>query len=252
MIRVIVNGAKGKMGAESVKAIENTNTLSLVATLDHGDNLVEAIEKHRADVVLDFTNPSSVFENTKQILNAGARPVIGTTGLSPEELDTLRDLSKETGLGVMICPNFAIGAILMMKAAEMTAKWMTDVEIIETHHQNKLDAPSGTAIKTAELIHAANPNINPNLEKLKSTELVPGARGGETQSVPIHSVRLPGFIADQSVVFGGPGQRLRITHESLNRESFMPGVILAIRHVMGVSELIYGLEHALGLSLNQS
>ena len=245
MVRVIVNGASGKMGEESVGAVKNKAGLDLVAALDMGDNLSQAIQEMQADVVVDFTHPSCVFENAQLILNAGARPVVGTTGLTESELSAINELAIKKEMGAMVCPNFAIGAILMMKFAAEAVKYMPNVEIIEMHHDQKADAPSGTAIKTAELIYESNANVNPGLAQLKETESIKGARGGDKSRVPIHSIRLPGYVAHQEVICGGVGQTLTLRHDTINRESFMPGVVLACEKVMGIKGLVYGLEHVL-------
>ena len=239
-VRVVVNGAKGRMGTETVQAVEKDPELELIAALDVEDDLISALKQHQPDVVVDFTSPKSVFENAKAIIEHGSRPVVGTTGLSEEQIETLQDLAAERSLGGLIAPNFAIGAVLMMKFAAEAARHLPHVEIIELHHDKKVDAPSGTAIKTAQLIKAAR------LEKPKGvdeTEIIPGSRGGDVDGIKIHSVRLPGFVAHQEVIFGGVGQSLSIRHDSNSRESFMPGVCLACRNVMHISELVYGLEH---------
>jgi 4-hydroxy-tetrahydrodipicolinate reductase len=176
-------------------------------------------------------------------LARGIRPVVGTTGLSPEQLKELANRFQEAQLGAIIAPNFAIGAILCMKFAAMAAKYMPHVEIIELHHDRKLDAPSGTALKTAELIAQARHSFKQGHPE--EEELIPGARGAEYHGFRIHSVRLPGLIAHQEVLFGATGQTLSIRHDSISRESFMPGVNLAIKAVMNLDHLVYGLEHLL-------
>jgi len=170
---------------------------------------------------------------------------VGTTGLSPDDLSELNTLALENNLGLIVCPNFAIGAVLMMKCAAEVAKYMPTCEIIEYHHENKLDAPSGTSLKTVEMIVKNNPSINSANHNKTETELVPGARGGLKDRIPIHSVRLPGFIAHQEVIFGGRGQTLTIRHDTTSRESFMPGVLLSIRKADQVKGLVYGLENLL-------
>ena len=242
MLNVLVNGAKGNMGSESVLAIQGADDMTLVAALDKEDNLLSSLKQFSPDVVLDFTHPSVVFENAKSILQNAVNVVIGTTGLSESQQNELHEIAIKQDVAVFICPNFSIGAILMMQAATKAAKWMSDVEILEYHHPNKADAPSGTAIRTAELIAESNPNINPNLEALHQTELMKGARGASHHRVPIHSMRLPGFVADQTVLFGALGQRLRIQHESWDRKCYMPGVLLAIRRVGSMKGLKIGLE----------
>ncbi|OGB90068.1 hypothetical protein A2625_01890 [candidate division WOR-1 bacterium RIFCSPHIGHO2_01_FULL_53_15] len=215
MIKVIVNGAKGKMGMETVKAVQKESDLALVGQTDMGDDLVQAIKDKSAEVVVDFTNPQSVMSNIRAILNAGAHGVIGTTGITENDLHEIRELCEKNRVNCLIAPNFAIGAVLMMQFAQAAVKHMPSAEIIEFHHETKVDKPSGTALRTARLM------------------------GGK---VPIHSVRLPGLVAHQEVVFGGLGQTLTIRHDSLSRESFMPGVILAVRKIKGLKGLIHGLE----------
>jgi len=220
-IKVLVSGSAGKMGSESVKAVSKDPELELVGQVSKGSELNAAITHSGAQVVIDFTRPESAVSNAKVILEAGARPVIGTTGFTPKDIADLQKLAKAKKLGGLIAPNFSIGAILMMRFSAEAAKYFSKAEIIERHHDQKLDAPSGTAIKTAEM-------MSKNLK-----------------NVPIHSVRLPGYVADQEVIFGGLGQRLKIVHESINREAFMPGVVLACKKVMTINELVYGLEHLL-------
>lgn len=242
MINVLVNGYKGKMGSEVVKAVALEPDMALVGTTDLGDDLGAKIRDTAARVAVDFTHPSCALANARRILEAGAHAVVGTTGLSETDLAELAALAQSQSAGIMVCPNFAIGAVLMMKMAAIAAKHMPEVEIIELHHNRKADAPSGTAMKTAEMIAAANPDINGCSASRQETELVPGARGGTYQNIHIHSVRLPGYIAHQEVIFGGMGQTLSLRHDTTSRESFMPGVLISIRHVLGVTGLVYGLE----------
>lgn len=224
-IKVLVSGSAGKMGSESVKAVSKDPALELVGQVSYSSELSTAIKSSGAQVVIDFTHPDVAVSNTKLILEAGARPVIGTTGFKPSDIEELKKLAKVKNLGGLIAPNFSIGAVLMMRFSAEAAQYFSKAEIIERHHDAKVDAPSGTAIKTAEMM---TQNINSNLK-----------------NIPIHSVRLPGYVADQEVIFGGVGQRLRIIHESINREAFMPGVVLACKKVMTINELVYGLEHLL-------
>jgi len=243
MIKVIVNGYKGKMGEESVHAINHEADMKVVAQTDKGDDLADAISRTKPDVVLDFTHPSVVKENTLTILRSGVHAVVGTTGLSDADLKDLDAVAKEKSVSVIVCPNFAIGAILMMRFAQEASKYMPRVEIIEYHHDKKADAPSGTAIKTAEMIHETNPHINN--KPLDEKELIKGARGGAKHDIPIHSVRVPGYVANQEVIFGGLGQTLTIKHDTISRESFMPGVVLAVRKAVKQNGLTYGLEKLL-------
>lgn len=240
MVKVIVNGARGRMGSEAVKAIENDEQLTLVGECDFGEDLSKLIKSTEADVVVDLTAASAGFSNTKIILNAGASPVIGTSGFQLDQVEALQKLAQEKKLGGLIAPNFSIGAVLMMQFSEQAAKYLPDAEIIEAHSTQKEESPSGTALRTAELISAA---------RLKSTavssdkELLAGARGAELHDVRLHSVRLPGVVAQQTVFFGGLSETLKIEHNSQNRESFMPGICLACREVVKKKELFYGLEH---------
>lgn len=244
MIRVLVNGANGNMGQETVKAVRDAETLSLVATSDKDDNLLEIIKTHKPDVVIDFTHPTTVKKNVETILNAGCHAVVGTTGLSLADREALADTAKASDVACMIIPNFAIGAVLMMQFASQAAKYMKTAEIIEFHHNKKADAPSGTAIKTAQMMRASNVDLN--AETLDEKELIMGARGGECEGIPTHSVRLPGFVASQEVILGSQGQRLSIRHDSISRDCFMSGVVLCVEHAASFSgRLIYGLENVL-------
>jgi 4-hydroxy-tetrahydrodipicolinate reductase len=217
-IKVIVNGAKGKMGQETVKAVQNEKELALVAQTDLGDDLAKAIKDNKAEVVIDFTLPKTVMGNIRTILESGAHGVIGTTGLTDENLHEVKLLCDQFKVNCLVAPNFAVGAVLMMRFAKEAVKYLPKAEIIEYHNESKVDKPSGTAIKTGHLMG---------------------------KDVPIHSVRLPGLVAHQEVIFGGLGQTLTIRHDSLNRESFMPGVIMAVKKIKGLKGLVYGLEQIL-------
>lgn len=238
-IRVLVNGAKGKMGAESVMAVNSAEDMILVKQTDIEDDLAESIKESNADVVVDFTAPSCVKENTETIIKSGVGGVIGTTGFTPETIDLFKKACTGRKPAVLIAPNFSISALLMMHCAKIAARYMPEVEIIELHHPGKKDAPSGTAIKTSELIS----------EVIKSTvprgTHNPGARGELFNGIPIHSVRLTGFLAHQEVIFGSLGQTLVIRQDSLNRTCFMPGVLMGIREVVKREGLIYGLDNIL-------
>ncbi len=225
-IKVLINGYKGKMGQAAVAAIQAAPDLKLVATIGREDNLSQSIEESGAEVVLDLTTASAAFKNTQVIIQAGAHPVIGTSGLTPNEISNLKEQCKTKKLGGIITPNFSLGAILMMHYAAHAARFFSEAEIIELHHPQKKDAPSGTAIKTALAMQAAR---------------------GNDVIVPIHSIRLPGLVAHQSVMFGGVGETLTIRHDSLDRSCFMPGVLLACRKVTELHELIYGLDILLNL-----
>ena len=242
-IRVLVNGAKGRMGQEVVKAVTAAADLELVDQTDLEDDLIARIKASHAQAVVDFTTAAVAFENTRKILEAGVHPVVGTSGLLAEQVAELQQLAEDKGIGGLIAPNFAIGAVLLMKYAQDAAKYLPDVEVIELHHNRKADAPSGTAVKTAQLIAEARQEIPKALVEEK--ELFEGARGSEVHGVRVHSLRLPGLVAHQEVIFGGTGETLTIRHDSIHRESFMPGVCLACRKVIGTQQLFYGLEHLL-------
>jgi len=242
-IKVIINGALGKMGKTAVHAIARETGLQLVAATTRHDHLENTIKKHRADVVIDFTTPEAVFQNTKTIIDCDARPVIGTTGLTENQIAQLTIAAEKKSLGGIIAPNFSIGAILMMRFAEIAAQHFSDVEIIETHHPQKLDAPSGTAKKTAELISKNRKQKNTS-EKNNSTTK-PVARGEFYHHVPIHSVRLPGAFSQQSVIFSSAGESLVIQHNAINRDAMMPGLFFCCRKVMVFNTLIYGIEKLL-------
>lgn len=263
-IRVIIAGAKGKMGREFVKTVLHTEDLQLVGAMDRSLTNVDigevigmgpigtqlsndperVIAEVAPDVLVDLTTPASVKQHTEIAIRYGVRPVIGTTGITNEDVKAWDQLCKDREIGGLVAPNFAIGAILMMQFAVQAARFLPHVEIIEYHHDQKLDAPSGTAQKTAEMIAQVRKQMqqgNPNEE-----ERLAGARGANMEGMHIHSVRLPGYVAHQEVLFGGPGQALTIRHDSFSRESFMPGIVLACRKVMTYTGMIYGLEHLLG------
>ena len=242
MIKVLVNGAQGRMGREVVKAVSAASDLSLVGQTDIDSDLSREIADQQPDVVVDFTVPDTVFATAWTIIDAGVRPVVGTTGLTTEEIHRLTERAQEQGEGGVIAPNFAIGAVLLMHYATQAAQYLPHVEIIELHHDRKLDAPSGTARLTAQRLAAARAKVAPD-----ATAQGIEFRGGRVDDVPIHSVRLPGLVAHQEVIFGAQGQTLRLRHDSLSRESFMPGVMLAVREVMKLERLVVGLDALLGL-----
>jgi 4-hydroxy-tetrahydrodipicolinate reductase len=241
-IRVLINGANGRMGQAAIKAISADAELELVATTTRGDDLIKTIKETAAQVVVDFTNADAVLASTRAIITAGAHPVVGTTGLLLSQIHELQTLCKNAKLGGIIAPNFSLGAVLLMKHAQEMAKYFEHVEIIEMHHDGKLDSPSGTSLHTAEMI-AANFKSATNTKKTKET--IPGARGATHHHIPIHSIRLPGLVAHEQVIFGGIGETLTLRHDSVDRISFMPGVCLACKKVVALSELVYGLENIL-------
>lgn len=252
MIRVAVLGACGKMGREVVKAVASADDMQLVGACDIvRDDLPEVrvqsdfeamLNESKPDVIVDFAKPF-VMDNTRTALKRGIVPIIGTTGLVAGELDEIDRLAQEAGIAAMVIPNFAVGAVLMMKFAAEAAKYMPDVEIIELHHDKKIDAPSGTAIKTAEMIDAARKSAGS--EPVKPLGGDDPARGESRSGIQVHSVRLPGLVAHQEVLFGGTGQTLTIRHDSIDRTSFMPGVLLAIRKASEFRGLVYGLDRLL-------
>jgi 4-hydroxy-tetrahydrodipicolinate reductase len=225
VIRVVVSGAAGRMGTTVCGAVDDAGDMELVDRVDPdlGVTLEHALTHSQPDVVVDFTVPGTVFANTRMCLEHDTHVVVGTTGLSSEQIEQLRGDAARSKGNCLIAPNFAIGAVLMMEAAKLIAPHMADCEIVELHHEAKLDAPSGTAKRTAELI----------------------AEAGGRNSAPIHSVRLPGLVASQEVIFGGLGQTLTIRHDTISRESFMPGVLLAVRKVPELDGLVVGLEHVI-------
>lgn len=247
MIKVAVCGALGKMGQEVVQAVTDCNETELVAKIDIASSeMYHSIEDaHRVvdiDVLVDFTQPKSIFENAKYCLNNGIKIVIGTTGLKDEEIEFLKKLSKEKNTGCLIAPNFSTGAVLMMMFAKQAAKYFDNAEIIELHHNQKKDAPSGTAIKTAQMMAEVKDDFTKN--NCPETETIEGARGGNSYSnIHIHSVRMPGYIASQEVIFGAPGQIMSIRHDSMDRKCYMQGVLLAVKHVAENNDFVYGLDN---------
>lgn len=241
-IRVAINGAHGKMGQETQKAIRNADGLELVACLDLGDDLAARLTETAPDVVVDFTHPDTIHATIRTILKAGCHAVVGTTGIHPHEVADFDPDVQASQRSVLICPNFSIGAVLIMKAAAQMAPYLPHVEIIERHHEQKVDAPSGTALKAAAVIAAAMPTVNAGIPT--SQELVPGSRGGVNETgIPIHAMRLPGHLAQLDICFGGPGQRVTLSHDTLDRGAFMPGVVLSVRWMMQHAPSVrYGLE----------
>lgn len=265
-IRVAVAGAAGRMGRNVVRAVHQDPRTSLAAAVDIAlegrdagelagvgtlgipirTDLVAALKEGEAQVLVDFTLAQSAFANACAAIANGVSPVIGTTGMSADQVEELRCLSADHRVGAFIAPNFAIGAVLMMLFARQAARYMPEVEVIELHHEKKIDAPSGTATRTIELIlEGRGPRtvVRPEKEEFK----VEGARGGDVDGVRVHSVRLPGYVAHQECIFGAEGQTLTIRHDSIDRVSFMPGVILACTRVCDLPGLVIGLEHLMQL-----
>lgn len=260
-IKIIVAGPFGKMGSEAVKLVANTPQFQLVAVVDVKNdgkmlseipgfngidapiytNIEQCFEQQQADVLIDFTAPQVGMYHAETAIKYGVRPVVGTTGFTQENLEKLKNDCEKKEIGCIIAPNFAMGAVLMMKFSEMAAKYFGDVEIIEMHHDQKLDAPSGTAVKTAEMISAVREKKQQGHPE--EVETITGARGATIDGMHIHSVRLPGLIAHQEVIFGSKGQTLTLRHDSYHRESFMSGVKLAVETVMKLDTFVYGLEN---------
>ncbi|MGV1003712.1 MAG: 4-hydroxy-tetrahydrodipicolinate reductase [Candidatus Nanopelagicales bacterium] len=245
MINVAVLGARGRMGAEVAKAVSSAPDLALVAQLDVDDELAALPD---CDVVVDFTHPSAVMDNLEYLIRRGIHVVVGTTGFDSAKLDLVESwLAAAPGVGVLIAPNFGIGAVLMMKFAQIAAPYFESAEIVELHHPRKVDAPSGTASRTADLIAAARSAADCPPMPDATISALPGARGAEVSGVHVHAVRLSGLVAHQEVLFGGPGEALTIRQDSFDRVSFMPGVLLAVRNVATRPGLTVGIEELLGL-----
>jgi 4-hydroxy-tetrahydrodipicolinate reductase len=263
-IKIVVAGPRGKMGKEAVLLASKEDTFELVGVIDRKNdgkrlydldgpfadldvpvftNAEECFQKVKPDCFIDLTTPEAGYLHTKTALLNNIRAVVGTTGFTKEQLNELSEICKEKQVGCIIAPNFALGAVLMMKFAQMAAKYFSDVEIIELHHDQKLDAPSGTALKTAELMNMVRKEKQQGHPNEKET--IPGARGGDFSGMKIHSIRLPGLIAHQQVIFGTEGQTLTIRHDSYDRASFMSGVKLSVETVFQLNELVYGLENIL-------
>jgi 4-hydroxy-tetrahydrodipicolinate reductase len=244
MTRVAVLGAKGRMGSEVVRAVEAADDLTLAGAYDVGDD----VDWSAADVAVDFTHPDAVMGNLEACVRAGAHAVVGTTGFDEERLARLRSwLDAAPGVGVLIAPNFGIAAVLMMQFAAQAARFFESVEIVELHHPRKADAPSGTARRTAELIAAARREAGLGPAPDATTSSLPGARGADVDGVPVHAVRLAGLVAHQEVILGGDGETLTLRHDSFDRASFMPGVLLGCREIASRPGLTVGLEALLDL-----
>jgi len=244
-IRVGVLGARGRMGLEVCKAVDAAADMELAVMIDQGVGLFNASEAH-AEVLVDFTTPDVVMDNLRWAIDQGMSMVVGTSGFSEDRLEQVRGwLADKPGVGVLIAPNFGIGAVLMMQFAARAARFFDSVEIIEQHHPRKLDAPSGTAMHTARLIAAARAEAGCDPMPDATKEEFGGARGADVDGVRVHSVRSAGLVAHQEVLFGTPGETLTIRHDSLDRVSFMPGVLLAVRSVRQRPGLTIGLDSLL-------
>lgn len=270
-IPVVVNGAAGKMGREVVKAVSQAADMTLLGAIDRNPEhdgkdagelaglneplevpitdqlepmLAMAAQERQLGVMVDFTHPSTVYDNIRSAIAYGIRPVVGTTGLSPEQIQDLAEFADKASTGCLLIPNFSIGMVLLQQAAIQASQYFDHVEIIELHHNQKADAPSGTAIKTAQML--AEMGKTYNSAAVEETEKLPGARGSlAEEGIRIHSVRLPGLIAHQEVIFGAPGQIYTLRHDTSDRSCYMPGVLLSIRKVLQLKSLVYGLEKIL-------
>ncbi|WP_164218917.1 4-hydroxy-tetrahydrodipicolinate reductase [Virgibacillus sp. YIM 98842] len=263
-INVILAGPRGRMGSQAINMLlENKDAFTLTVCIDRKHDGVElkdidgmpdlavpvyedpeaCFRENEADVFIDLTVPDSGYRNTKAAILHNIRPVVGTTGFTDDQIKDLTFLCEEKKLGAIIAPNFAIGAVLMMKFSKMAAAYFPDVDIIEKHHDQKLDAPSGTAVKTAELMKETRTSKKQG--HVNEQEVLEGARGADVDGMKIHSVRMPGLVAHQEVIFGGKGQTLTIKHDSINRDSFMEGIKVSVKQVMELEKLVYGLENIL-------
>jgi 4-hydroxy-tetrahydrodipicolinate reductase len=269
-IPVLVNGAAGKMGREVVKAVAEAEDMTLMGAVDRSPEhlgkdagelagcgtleipitndfqpmLAYVSQEKEPAVMVDFTHPDSVYENVRSAIAYGVRPVVGTTGLSAEQIRDLADFCDKASMGCLMIPNFSIGMVLLQQAAITASQYFDHVEIIELHHNQKADAPSGTALQTAQMLGELGKTFNP--AKVQETEKLPGARGSlADEGIRIHSLRLPGLIAHQEVIFGAPGQVYTLRHDTSDRACYMPGVLLSIRKVLQLKSLIYGLEKIL-------
>jgi 4-hydroxy-tetrahydrodipicolinate reductase len=233
-VKIVFSGALGRMGQALLPGLCETEGLCVVGEVDKGDDLLEVVRASGADVVVDFTQPDAAMGNARKIIEAGAQGVIGTTGFTLEDLSALDTEAKQAGVGLLVAPNFALGMILLQRFAEEAARHFPSVEVLEAHHPQKLDAPSGTALATARRIAAAGGRAAANTAD--------PSRGLVVDGVPVHSIRLPGVVARQEVLFGGHGERLRIEHDTMSRECFLPGVVEGIRRMSGRVGLVHGLD----------
>jgi 4-hydroxy-tetrahydrodipicolinate reductase len=245
-IRVAVSGHRGKVGSILAAAFEAEPGIDYVGGVGSGDDLASFLKQKRPQALVDFTRPSVALHNALVAVAAGAAPVVGTSGIPADGIDKLEVACKAKGLGGIVAPNFAVGAVLMMCLAEIAAPHFEAVEIVEMHHAAKLDAPSGTALSTAKRL-ASRRAGKPFTHKKAEKETLAGTRGGEEGGVAVHSIRLPGFVADQEVIFGLAGQTLTIAHRTTSREAYVPGVLLAIRRVTSEPRFYRGLDRLLGL-----
>jgi 4-hydroxy-tetrahydrodipicolinate reductase len=245
-IRVAVSGHRGKVGSILVQAFQGETGIEYVGGVGSGDDLVAFLKKNRPQALVDFTRPSVALHNALVAVAAGTAPVVGTSGIPAEGVDKIEVACKAKGLGGIVAPNFAIGAVLMMYLAEIAAPHFDAAEIVEMHNAAKLDSPSGTALSTAKRLAARRGN-KPFSHRKAEKETLAGTRGGEEGGIAVHSIRLPGFVADQEVIFGLPGQTMTVAHRTTSREAYVPGVLLAIRKVTSEPRFYRGLDQLLGL-----
>jgi 4-hydroxy-tetrahydrodipicolinate reductase len=246
-LRVAVIGAKGRIGSEAVRAVEAAEDMELVAALGRGDKL-ETLVEQEVQVAVELTNPGSVMGNLDFCVRHGIHAVVGTTGWTDDRLAQLgTSLAASPQTGVLIAPNFSIGAVLTMKFAQIAAPYFESVEVVELHHPNKVDAPSGTATRTAQLIAAARTRAGSAPQPDATVTALDGARGADVDGVRVHAVRLRGLLAHQEVLLGGEGETLTVRHDSLHHSSFMPGILLGVRRIVDAPGLTFGLEHFLDL-----
>ena len=247
LTRVGVLGARGRMGQQVCKAVDAAPDLDLVAMVDAGDWLFSVADAG-AQVLVDFTHPDVVMDNVRFAIDQGIHAVIGTTGITADRVATIREwLVDAPQLGVLVAPNFAVGAVLSMKFAQLAARFYESVEIVELHHPGKADAPSGTSIRTAQVISAARSEAGLGPVPDATTQTLDGARGADVDGIRVHAMRIAGLVAHEQIMFGTEGETLTIRHDSLHRSSFMPGVLLGIRHVVSNPGLTLGLDSLLGL-----
>lgn len=269
-IPVVVNGATGKMGREIIKAVNNAPDMNLIGAIARdpkhlGEDIGEVIgcgalevpitneyepmmamlsQERELGVVVDVTHPDAVYGNVRSAIAYGVRPVVGTTGLSADQIQELADFADKASTGCLVVPNFSIGVVLMQQAAIAASQYFDNVEIIELHHNQKADAPSGTAVQTAQMLAEMGKTYNAPL--VNETEKIPGSRGAQAdEGIRIHSIRLPGLVAHQEIIFGAPGQIYTLRHDAMDRSCYMPGVLLSIRRVIALKSLVYGLEKIL-------
>jgi 4-hydroxy-tetrahydrodipicolinate reductase len=242
-IRVGVIGYRGRMGSETCRAVEADSGLELAATIGRDDDL-SGLSSAAVDAAVDFTTATAVMDNVRFLLEVGIHAVVGTTGLDEDRLDRIHAWASDSDANVIVAPNFALGAALMMTFARKAAPFFSSAEIVERHHENKADAPSGTAMRTASLM---NEERSGGWFEPRGSESLPGSRGGDVGGIRIHSLRVAGSVAHQEVIFGGAGETLTIRHDSLDRSSFMPGVVLALKRVSSIDGVVVGLENLLDL-----